>query len=168
MRQKIAARFPTPPWFYSKGDQSGREQLTKGKIVEPANTQGYNLARCLGTNKLLMLDENGGVVSPDTSKSSARAVGRPSGIHQKLSAPVAKEVQQALQAADGSEEVNILRLEEVAKYTFQHQLQICITLSVSHEDGSPVFAVHKKGSSSQRLKWIEAFSPKTRKLRRSC
>ena len=76
---------------------------------------------------------------------------------KKPSTPTAKEVQQALQAADGTEQVNILRLEQVGDSNQLEQLQICITLSVSHEDGSPVFAVHRKGSSSQRLSWIEAY-----------
>ena len=158
MRQKIAAGFQRLLGFTAKVTRSGREQLSKGKIVEPANTQICNLARCLGTNKLLMVGENGGVVNTDDLQKFSPSGWSPVGSSiRKLSSPVAKEVQQALQAADGSEEVNILRLEEVAKYTFQHQLQICITLSVSHEDGSPVFAVHKKGSLSQRLNWIEAF-----------
>ena len=163
MRQKIAAGFQRLLGFTAKVTRSGREQLSKGKIVEPANTQICNLARCLGTNKLLMVGENGGVVNTDDLQTFSPSEWSPVGSSiRKLSSPVAKEVQQlALQAADGSEEVNILRLEEVAKYTFQHQLQICITLSVSHEDGSPVFAVHKKGSLSQRLNWIEAFAENT-------
>ena len=78
-------------------------------------------------------------------------------ITKKPSTPTAKEVERVLRETDGTEQVNILRLEPVAESTIDQQLQICITLSVSHEDGSPVFAVHRKGSSSQRLGWIEAF-----------
>lgn len=157
MRQKIAAGFERLLGFTVKVTRSGREQLSKGKIVEPTSTQIYNFARCLGTNKLLLLGENSGLVNTNHLQKFSPSDWTPVGKMKKHSAPGVKEVQQALQAADGSEQVNILRLEQVAKYNNQHQLQICVTLSVSHEDGSPVFAVHRKGSSSQRLSWIEAF-----------
>jgi hypothetical protein len=158
MRQKIAAGFQRLLGFKAKVTIAGRDQLSKGKIVEPTQLQSYDLARCLGTNKLLMVGGDGGVVNGNHLQKFSQNDWTPVNASiMKPSMPGAKEVQQALQAADGSEQVNILRLEQVAEYTFQHQLQICITLSVSHEDGSPVFAVHRKGSSSKRLSWIEAF-----------
>ena len=158
MRQKIAAGFQRLLGFTAKVTRSGREQLSKGKIVEPTMVQVYDLARCLGTNKLIMLRGDGSVVSglhlQRFSTSDWAPVGK---SMKKPSTPTAKEVQLALQAADGTEQVNILRLEQVGDSNQLEQLQICITLSVSHEDGSPVFAVHRKGSSSQRLSWIEAY-----------
>ena len=158
MRQKIAAGFQRLLGFTAKVTRSGREQLSKGKIVEPTMVQVYDLARCLGTNKLIMLRGDGSVVSglhlQRFSASDWAPVGK---SMKKPSTPTAKEVQLALQAADGTEQVNILRLEQVGDSNQLEQLQICITLSVSHEDGSPVFAVHRKGSSSQRLSWIEVY-----------
>jgi len=158
MRQKIAAGFQRLLGFTAKVTRSGREQLSKGKIVEPTMVQVYDIARCLGTNKLIMLRGDGSVVSglhlQRFSTSDWAPVGK---SMKKPSTPTAKEVQQALQAADGTEQVNILRLEQVGDSNQLEQLQICITLSVSHENGSPVFAVHRKGSSSQRLSWIEAY-----------
>lgn len=158
LREKIAVGFQRLLGFTATVTRAGREQLSKGKIVEPTTKQAYDLARCLGTNRLLMLGGNGGVVNGHHLEKFSQNDWNPIGKSiKKPSAPGQGEVQQALQAADGSEQVNILRLEPVGESTILEQLQICITLSVSHEDGSPVFAVHRKGSSSQRLSWIEAF-----------
>lgn len=157
MRQKIAAGFQRLLGFTAKVTRSGREQLSKGKIVEPTTVQSPDLARCLGTNKVLVVDSNG-VLSREHLQRFSPSDWAPIGKSMKKpSTPTAKEVQQALQAADGTEQVNILRLELVGNSNQLEQLQICITLSVSHENGSPVFAVHRRGSSSQRLSWIEAF-----------
>ncbi len=165
MRQKIAAGFQRLLGFTAKVTRAGREQLSKGKIVEPTTVQVYDLARCLGTNKLLMLGENSGAFNTNDLQKFNPSDWSPVGSSiRKPSMPTAKEVQLALQAADGSEQVSILRLEQAAEYTFQYQLQICITLSVSHENGSPVFAVHRKGSSSQRLSWIEAYLAENREV----
>ena len=104
-----------------------------------------------------MLSGDGGVVSGRHLQKFSSSDWSPIGKSiKKPSAPGTKEVQKALQSADGTEQVNILRLEQVGDSTNLEQLQICITLSVAHEDGSPVFAVHRKGS-FQRLDWIEAF-----------
>ena len=158
LREKIAVGFQRLLGFTATVTRAGREQLSKGKIVEPTTKQAYDLARCLGTNRLLMLGGNGGVVNGHHLEKFSQNDWNPIGKSiKKPSAPGQGEVQQALQAADGSEQVNILRLEQVGESSIVEQLQICITLSVSHEDGSPVFAVHRKGSSSQRLSWIEAF-----------
>lgn len=158
MRQKIAAGFQRLLRFTATVTKAGREQLSKGKIVEPTRVQVYDLARCLGTNRLIMLGGDGGVVNghhlQKFSKNDWTPVGK---AMKKPSTPGAEEVQLALRDADGTEQVNILRLELVGESTIIEQLQICITLSASHEDGSPVFAVHRKGSSSQRLAWIETF-----------
>lgn len=157
MRQKIAAGFQRLLGFTAKVTRSGREQLSKGKIVEPTTVQSPDLARCLGTNKVLVVDSNG-VLSREHLQRFSPSDWAPIGKSMKKpSTPTAKEVQQALQAADGTEQVNILRLELVGNSNQLEQLQICITLSVSHENGSPVFAVHRRGSSSHRLSWIEAF-----------
>ena len=114
MRQKIAAGFQRLLGFTAKVTRSGREQLSKGKIVEPTMVQVYDLARCLGTNKLIMLRRDGSVVSglhlQRFSTSDWAPVGK---SMKKPSTPTAKEVQLALQAADGTEQVNILRLEQV-------------------------------------------------------
>ena len=158
LREKITAGFQRLLGFKAKVTRGGREQLSKGKIVEPTTVQVYDLARCLGTNRLLMLSGDGGVVNGRHLQKFSSSDWTPVGKSiKKPSTPGAKEVQQALRAADGTEQVNILRLDMIGESTKVEQLQICITLSVSHEDGSPVFAVHRKGSSSQRLRWIEAF-----------
>ena len=155
LRQKIAAGLERLLGFKAKVTKEGKDQLAKGKIVEPTKQQGFDLARCLGTN---MLIEVGGVVGKTDLQKVNPNDWTPIGKSQKKpSTPTAKEVERVLRATDGTEQVNILRLESVAESTIDQQLQICITLSVSHEDGSPVFAVHRKGSSSQRLGWIEAF-----------
>ena len=157
MRQKIAAGFQRLLGFTANVTRAGREQLLKGKIVEPTTVQTYDLARCLGTNRLLMLSGDNGVVSRGHLQKFNSSDWSPIGKSiKKPSPPGAKEVEKVLQATDGTEQVNILRLEQVGDSTSLEQLQICITLSVSHEDGSPVFAVHRKGS-FQRLNWIEAF-----------
>lgn len=158
-REKIAAGFQRLLGFKAKVTRGGREQLSAGKIVEPTSIESYDLARCLGTNRLLMVGGSGGMVNgrqhlKKLSSNDWTPIGK---SMKKPSTPTAKEVQQALRDADGTEQVNILRLELVGESTIVEQLHICITLSVSHEDGSPVFAVHRKGSSSQRLSWIEAF-----------
>lgn len=158
LREKIAAGFQRLLGFKAKVTKGGREQLSKGKIVEPTTVQVYDLARCLGTNRLLMLSGDGGVVNGRHLQKFSSSDWTPVGNSMKQpSMPGTKEVQQALRAADGTEQVNILRLEMVGESKKVEQLQICITLSVSHEDGSPIFSVHRKGSSSQRLSWIEAF-----------
>ena len=155
LRQKIAAGLERLLGFKAKVTKEGKDQLAKGKIVEPTTQQGFDLARCLGTN---MLIEVGGVVGKTDLQKINPNDWKPIGKSQKKpSTPTAKEVERVLRETDGTEQVNILRLEPVAESTIDQQLQICITLSVSHEDGSPVFAVHRKGSSSQRLGWIEAF-----------
>jgi len=157
VRQKIEAGFKRLLGFTANVTRSGREQLSRGKIVEPTRVQTPDLARCLGTNKVLVVDGNG-VLSTEHFQRFSPSDWAPVGKSMKKpSTPTAKEVQQALQAADGTEQVNILRLELVGNSNQLEQLQICITLSVSHENGSPVFAVHRRGSSSQRLSWIEAF-----------
>ena len=159
LREKIAAGFQRLLGFKAKVTRGGREQLSAGKIVEPTSIESYDLARCLGTNRLMLVGGGGGVVTgrqhlKKLSSNDWTPLGK---SMKKPSTPTAKEVQQALRDADGTEQVNILRLELVGESTIVEQLHICITLSVSHEDGAPVFAVHRKGSSSQRLSWIEAF-----------
>ena len=158
LRQKIAAGFQRLLGFKAKVTKEGKEQLSKGKIVEPTMVQVYDLARCLGTNSLIMLSGDGGVVNGRHLQKFNSSDWTPlEKSMKKPSSPVAKETQQALSAADGTEQVNIIRLEMVGDPAKLEQIQICITLSVSHEDGTPVFSVHRKGSSSQRLGWIEAF-----------
>ena len=144
--------------FYSKGDQIGRGQLSKGKIVEPTKQQVYDLARCLGTNKLLMLRGDGSVVSglhlqkfnpSDWAPVGKSMKNRPRQLQRRFSWPCRLRMAR-------NKSISYV-LNRSADSNQLEQLQICITLSVSHENGSPVFAVHRKGSSSQRLSWIEAY-----------
>ena len=155
-REKITAHFQRLLGFKASVTKEGKDQLSKGKIVEPTTTEGYDLVRCLGTNILIGL--NDGVLSGrHLQKFNANNWLPIEKSMKKPSPPVKNEVEKALRESDNIDDVNILRLESVSDSNTIEQLPICITLSVSHENGTPVFFVHRKGTSSQRLGWIEAF-----------
>jgi hypothetical protein len=155
-REKITAHLQRLLGFKARVTKEGKDQLSKGKIVEPTTTEGYDLVRCLGTNNLIALnDESFSSRHLQRSKKNnwlpiEKAIKKPS-------TPVKDEVEKALREADNIDDVNILRLESVNDSKTIEHLPICITLSVSHENSTPVFFVHRKGSSSQRFSWIEKF-----------
>ena len=155
-REKITAHFQRLLGFRASITKEGKDQLAKGKIVEPTTTEGYDLVRCLGTKSLIALDN--GVLSDRHLQSVNAKNWLPiEKSMKKPSPPVKGEVEKALREADSIDDVNILRLEPLNNSNTIEHLPICITLSISHENGSPVFFVHRKGSSSQRLRWIEIF-----------
>ena len=154
-REKITAHLQRLLGFKASVTKEGKDQLAKGKIVEPTTTEGYDLVRCLGTNNLIAL--NDGLLSGrHIQRLNANNWLPIEETMRKPSPPVKGEVEKALRKADNIDEVNILRLESVNDSKSIEQLPICITLSVSHENGTPVFFVHRRGS-SQRLSWIEKF-----------
>lgn len=154
-REKITAHLQRLLGFKASVTKEGKDQLAKGKIVEPTTTEGYDLVRCLGTNDLIALND-GALSGRHIQRLNANNWLPIEESMRKPSPPVKGEVEKALRKADNIDEVNILRLESVNDSKSIEQLPICITLSVSHENGTPVFFVHRRGS-SQRLSWIENF-----------
>lgn len=155
-REKITAHFQRLLGFKASVTKEGKDQLAKGKIVEPTTTEGYDLVRCLGTKSLIALDN--GVLSDRHLQSVNAKNWLPiEKSMKKPSSPVKGEVEKALRDTGSIDDVNILRLESLNVSNTIAHLPICITLSISYENGSPVFFVHRKGSSSQRLRWIETF-----------
>ena len=155
-REKITAHFKRLLGFKASVTEEGKDQLAKGKIVEPTTTEGYDLVRCLGTNSLIALD-NGMVSAHHLQRMNTKSWLPIEKSMKKPSSPVKSEVENALRKVGSIDDVNILRLEPLNDSKTIEHLPICITLSISHENGSPVFCVHRKGSSSQRLRWIETF-----------
>jgi DNA-binding MarR family transcriptional regulator len=154
-REKITAHFKRLLGFKASVTPEGKDQLAKGKIVEPTTTEHYDLVRCLGTNNLIALDD-GALSGRHLQRLNANNWLPIEETMRKPSHPVKGEVEKALREADNIDEVNILSLESVNDSKTVDHLPICITLSVSHENGSPIFFVHRRGS-SQRLSWIENF-----------
>jgi hypothetical protein len=156
-REKITAHFQRLLGFKASVTKEGKVQLAKGKIVEPTTTEGYDLVRCLGTNNLIDLNDGGVLSGGHLQKLNAKNWLPINKSMKKPSPPVKDEVEKALREADSIDDVNILRLESISDSSTIEQLPICITLSVSHENGTPLFFVHRKGTSSHRLGWIETF-----------
>ena len=157
-REKITAQLKRLLGFKAKVTAEGKEQLSRGKIVEPTHTQIFELVRCLGTNSLHQ-SRTGGALSIHHLQAPSSGAWMPLETStRKPSQPVKNEVQKTLQAEGAVEGVNIFSIEPVLEKPEVKLLPICITLAVSHEDHRPLFFVHRKGvHSPPRLKWIEAF-----------
>ena len=155
-REKITVHLKRLLGFKARVTKEGKDQLSRGKIVEPTTTEGYDLVRCLGTNNLIALNDET-LSSRHLQRSKTKNWLPIEKAIIKPSSPVKNEVEKALREADNIDDVNILRLESVNNSNTIEHLPICITLSVSHENSNPIFFVHLKGSSSKRLSWIEKF-----------
>ena len=154
-RDRISKVFERLMKFTAKLTTRGKKHLAEGTITEPTKKEIFDFSRSLG-NGTVMLTKGHGFKPKDLVRTANYWMPLEN-MKKYLDNPSEDDVNNALRAGGELEgEVVIQSLTPQHDLNQIEYLDICITLSISHEDDSARFYVHLRGD-GVRLKWIEEF-----------
>ncbi len=153
LRDRISKVFERLMKFTAKLTTRGKKHLAEGTITEPTKKEIFDFSRSLGNGKVMMTKGHG--FKPADLMGVANYWVPLKDVKRHLANPSERDVTDALRA--GGELEGELVIQSLTPQNDPNQveyLDICITLSISHEDDAARFYVHLRGG-GVRLKWIE-------------
>lgn len=155
LRDRISKVFERLMKFTAKLTTRGKKHLAEGTITEPTKKEIFDFSRSLGNGTVMMTKGHG--FKPADLMGAANNWVPLKDVKRHLANPSERDVTDALRA--GGELEGELVIQSLTPQNDPNQIEyldICITLSISHEDDSARFYVHLRGG-GVRLKWIEEF-----------
>jgi hypothetical protein len=146
--------------FKAKVTEAGKSQLQTGKITEPTKRENLALVRCLGSEEVICVGVKG--VSEECLSKTENWNPLTKYI-DNASEPTTADITLALKNAGRFDNLVIQSFENQNNLNEVEFIDICITLTVSNEDKTAEFFVHRRGSSI-RLKWIEVVINNDKKI----